>query len=213
MKLIISLVGSVALTFIMSAFAQEASPAASPEAQVPAASQETAAPAPAAPEAKATESPAAASTAEKKEAVSKPVAGRSPSTTAAAPSGKRMTVEGALKDNENRWEAATAKHDVATMGSLIADDFVGVYFDGKVMTRSSVIGEAKKDRDTYTSAVNERLAVHTFGSNVAVVVGTAHEKGTDKSGKPFERKLRFTDTWVERSGRWQCVASQVMKVM
>ena len=165
MKLIISLLGSVALTFIMSAFAQEASPTAAPEAQVPAASQETA-PAPAAPEAKVTESPAAASTAEKKEAVSKPVAGRSPSTTAAAPSGKRMTVEGALKDNENRWEAATAKHDVATMGSLIADDFVGVYFDGKVMSRSSLIGEAKKDRDTYTSAVNEKLTVHTFPCNL-----------------------------------------------
>jgi ketosteroid isomerase-like protein len=214
MKLIVSLLGSVALTFIMSALAQEESPTASPEAQAPAAAtQETPAPTPVTPEAKTTESPAAASPSQKKEAVSKPAAERSPSTAAAAPSGKRTTVEGALKDNENRWEAATAKHDVATMGSLIADDFVGVYFDGKVMSRSSLIGEAKKDRDTYAHAVNDRLAVHTFGPNVAVVVGTAHEKGTDKNGKPFDRKLRFTDTWVERGGRWQCVASQVMKVM
>jgi ketosteroid isomerase-like protein len=47
---------------------------------------------------------------------------------------------------------------------------------------------------------------------VAVVVGTAHEKGTGKDGKAFDRKLRFTDTWVERGGQWQCVASQLMKL-
>jgi len=95
---------------------------------------------------------------------------------------------------------------------MVADDYVGVYFDGKVMTRSGVIAESKKDRDTYKSAVNEKLAVHTYGPNVAVVVGTAHEKGTGKDGQPFDRKFRFTDTWVERNGRWQCVASQIMKV-
>jgi len=123
-----------------------------------------------------------------------------------------MSVEAALKDNENRWEAAIAKHDTATVGPMVADDYVGVYFDGKVMTRSGVIAESKKDRDTYKSAVNEKLAVHTYGPNVAVVVGTAHEKGTGKDGQPFDRKFRFTDTWVDRGGRWQCVASQIMKL-
>jgi len=60
--------------------------------------------------------------------------------------------------------------------------------------------------------VNEKLAVHTYGPNVAVVVGTAHVKGTGRDAKPFDRKFRSTDTWMERSGRWQCVASQVMKL-
>jgi ketosteroid isomerase-like protein len=212
MKLITSLLGSLALTFVVSAVAQEESPAPSPEAKAPAAAQETAAPAAAAPEAKATESPTTAPPEQKKEAPSKPAAAKSPSAAAAAPSGKRMTVEAALKDNENRWEAASAKHDTATIGSMVADDFIGVYLDGKITSRSGVIGEAKKDRDTYTSAVNEKLTVRSYGPNVAVVVGTAHEKGTGKDAKPFDRKLRFTDTWVERNGRWQCVASQVMKV-
>jgi ketosteroid isomerase-like protein len=216
MKLITSLLGIVALTFVTSALAQEESPSASPEEKPSTAAQETAAPTPAASETKATESPAAAPTAEKKETPSKAAAEKSPSPTgkaAAAPSGKRMSVDAALKDNENRWEAAIARHDVAAVSSMVADDFVGVYFDGKVMTRSGVIAESKKDRDTYKSAVNEKLAVHTYGPNVAVVVGTAHEKGMGKDGKSFDRKFRFTDTWVERNGRWQCVASQTMKVL
>ena len=95
---------------------------------------------------------------------------------------------------------------------MVANDFVGVYWDGKVMSRSGVLSSFKKDKDTYKSAKNESLKVHNFGPNIAVVVGTAREKGTGKDGKAFDRTFRFTDTWVERNGQWQCVASQVMKV-
>ncbi|PYL15165.1 MAG: hypothetical protein DMF46_07025 [Verrucomicrobia bacterium] len=217
MKLITSLLGVVALTFVTSALAQEESPSASPEEKASTAVQETTAPTPpVAPETRATATPAEQPATQKKEMPLKAAPEKSASPAAAraaaAPSGKKMSVEAALKDNENRWEAAIAKHDTVSVGSMVADDFVGVYFDGKVMTRSGVLAESKKDRDTYKSAVNEKLAVHTYGPNAAVVVGTAHEKGTGKDGKPFDRKLRFTDTWVERSGRWQCVASQVMKL-
>jgi ketosteroid isomerase-like protein len=208
MKLITSLLGIVALTFVTSALAQEESPSASPEpnASTTATAPEAPAPAPsAAPETRATATPTEQPGAQKKE---KPAAAK----TAAAPSGRKMSVEAALKDNENRWEAAIAKHDMVIIGSMAADDFAGVNFDGKVMSRSGLIAESKKDRDTYKSAVNEKLAVHTYGPDVAVVVGTAHEKGTGKDGQPFDRKFRFTDTWVERNGRWQCVASQIMKL-
>jgi len=217
MKLITSLLGVVALTFVTSALAQEESPSASPEEKASTAVQETTAPTPpVAPETRATATPAEQPATQKKEMPLKAAPEKSASPAAAkaaaAPSGKKMSVEAALNHNENCWEAAFAKHDTVSVGSMVADDFVGVYFDGKVMTRSGVLAESKKDRDTYKSAVNEKLAVHTYGPNAAVVVGTAHEKGTGKDGKPFDRKLRFTDTWVERSGRWQCVASQVMKL-
>jgi ketosteroid isomerase-like protein len=54
--------------------------------------------------------------------------------------------------------------------------------------------------------------VYNYGPSVAVVIGTAHEKGTTKDGKPFDRAFRFTDTWMQRGGQWQCVASHVMKI-
>src|SRR5437660_1334407 len=63
-----------------------------------------------------------------------------------------------------------------------------------------------------TPAANEKLAVHSYGPNMAVVVGTEREKGTGKDGKAFDRSFRFTDTWMLRNGQWQCVASQVMKL-
>ncbi len=221
MKIIISFLATAFLAAMTFAQEESASPAESTapttEEKASATVEETPASKPAeatAPAAEkkaepATSPKAAATAATKKEATTstaaKPAA-------AAAPSGKKMSVEAALKDNENRWEASYPAHDVSVAQSLVANDFAGVYWDGKVMSKSGVISEIKKDKDTYKSATNEKLAVHTYGPNVAVVVGTAREKGTGKDGKAFDRTFRFTDTWMLRNAQWQCVASQVMKL-
>jgi len=206
MKSIVSFV--VVISFIASAIAQEESPSPSVEQKASATVEESPAATTEHPTATAAESPsaakkgAAAATSPKKEA--SPAAAKAPA--------KKMSVEAALKDNENRWEASYAAHDASVAQTLVANDFAGVYWDGKVMGKSALVGEIKKDKDTYKSALNEKLAVHTYGPSVAVVVGTAREKGTGKDGKAFDRTFRFTDTWVERNGQWQCVASQVMKL-
>lgn len=213
MKFIIPLI--VALGIVSLAIAQEESPSPAAEESASATVQES-------PAETTTSSPAATAAAESAAPKKK-----SPATTAASPAagamaqkpaaaaakpGKKMSVEATLKDNENRWEASYAAHDVSVAQSFVANDFQGVYWDGKVMGKSGVIGEIKKDKDTYKSAANEKLAVRSYGSNCAVVIGTAHEKGTAKDGKAFDRAFRFTDTWVERNGQWQCVASHVMKI-
>lgn len=208
MKSIISFI--VVLSFIASAVAQEESPSPSAEEKASATVEESPAAAKPSeqPTATSTESPA---TRKKEAAAAMSPKEASPGAAAKVPA-KKMTVEAALKDNENRWEASYAAHDATVAQTLVANDFVGVYWDGKVMSKSGTLGEMKKDKDTYKSAANEKLAVHAYGPSVAVVVGTAREKGTGKDGKPFDRTFRFTDTWVERNGQWQCVASQVMKV-
>jgi hypothetical protein len=42
---------------------------------------------------------------------------------------------------------------------------------------------------------------------VAVSTGIYRDKGIEK-GKPFQRRGRFTNVWVNESGSWQCIASQ-----
>ena len=121
-----------------------------------------------------------------------------------------MSVEAALKSNENRWATAHGKEGAAIVEGLVADDFIGVSSKGKIQNRRAMLAEMKKDKDTYTFAKNEKLDVHKYGNNVAVVVGKYREKGTDKDGKAFDRAYYFTDTWVERHGAWKCVASESM---
>jgi ketosteroid isomerase-like protein len=118
-----------------------------------------------------------------------------------------MSAEAAIKDNENRWEAAIASHDVSTVEGFLAPDFMGVSSKGKFVNRSGLLGEFKSDKDTYKSTKNEKLNVRAFGKDVVVVTGRARENGTDKDGKPFDRTYLFTDTWVQRNGQWQCIAA------
>jgi hypothetical protein len=123
---------------------------------------------------------------------------------------KKSTVEATLKDIEDKWEASFMSHDPSVAKAYLADDYRGVSSKGKVMTKSSLLAEIKKDTDTYTSAKNGNMDVRVYGGQFAVVMGTSTEAGKGKDGKAFKRNFRWTDAWVLRNGKWQCVASQSM---
>jgi ketosteroid isomerase-like protein len=112
---------------------------------------------------------------------------------------------------ENKWSASIPSRDLPVLQTLLAEDYAGVTSKGKVVNKRGLLAEVKKDTDTITSATNGKMDVRVFG-NSAVVVGTSKEKGKDKEGKEFDRTYRWVDTWVERNGKWQCVASQAMQV-
>ncbi len=57
----------------------------------------------------------------------------------------------------------------------------------------------------YEVLVSESCRIKVYGT-VAVVTGTSHEKGLSK-GTRFDRRGRFTDTWIRTSGTWRRVAS------
>ncbi|HEV8617998.1 MAG TPA: DUF4440 domain-containing protein [Candidatus Udaeobacter sp.] len=208
MKLITSLVGIAALSFVTSSMLAQGEETATPASEeTPSTTiQETPAPTP---EAKAVSSPTKEPDAQKKE---EPATTPAPVKTTPSARGKKMSVSATLKDNEDRWSAAIAKHDTATIESMVAADFIGVNSKGKVQNRRAMLAEVKTDKDTYTSTKAEKLDVHMYGTGVAVVVGMANEKGTGKDGKAFDRTYRFTDTWMDRGGNWQCIASQVTLV-
>jgi uncharacterized protein (TIGR02246 family) len=109
---------------------------------------------------------------------------------------------------EERWQKANREHDVKTISELIAADFVGTSSTGKVGSKATLLAEARRDKNHYTSAEARRMSVRTEGDNVAVVTGVAHVTGTTSDGRRFNTSSRFTDTWVKRDGKWRCIASQ-----
>jgi len=44
--------------------------------------------------------------------------------------------------------------------------------------------------------------------NTAVVTGINHVKGRDDKGVAFDRRVRFTDVFLKKDGRWQVIATQ-----
>jgi ketosteroid isomerase-like protein len=133
------------------------------------------------------------------------------SAAAAKPMAKGST-DAQLKDIENRWEAAFQSHDVKVVEEILAENYVLTNDKGKVFNRRGALKEFKKNRDTLEKATSSDMVVHPINRDAAVVTGMAHEVGKEKDGKAFDRTYRWTDTYVNHNGKWECVASQVTLV-
>ena len=121
-------------------------------------------------------------------------------------------VEAKLKGMEDAWVKALVTKDQAAIANMIADDFAGFSPEGKHATKSQLLDEMKNDANTLSSATNENVDVNVYGPNLATVIGTTTEKGKDKDGKQFTRSYAWVDTWMERSGKWECIAEGVMQL-
>lgn len=214
MKIIIAAITALFAAAMPFAVAQEESPspAASPEAtasekQDPSVSVTTEATATPAPKSEASPSPTKSSS----PAATKTSPSATPNTAAVMPT-KKSTPEATIRDIEDKWEASVMKHDPSVAQAYLADDFRGVSSKGKVMSKSNLLSEIKKDTDVYSSTKNGKVDVRVFGGQFAVALGTSTEVGKAKDGQAFKRSFRWTDVWVLRKDKWQCVASQAMLV-
>jgi len=216
----ITIVAITALFALATPFAlaqeESPSPAASPEAtasekQDPSVSVTTEPTATPAPKSEASPSPTKSSSpaATKSSSSATPSTSSSPATEMPA---KKSTPEATIREIEDKWEASVMRHDPSVAQAYLADDFRGVSSKGKVMSKSNLLSEIKKDTDTYTSTKNGKVDVRVFGGQFAVALGTSTEVGKAKDGQAFKRTFRWTDVWVLRKDKWQCVASQAMLV-
>jgi len=118
---------------------------------------------------------------------------------------KGSPVEQGIIKLENDWNDASVKRDVVVLGRILADDYSFTDPDGVMWTKAQNLEMLKSGEDVVTSAVSTDMKVRVYG-NAAVVTGryTAKEK---LKGKDISGTSTFTDTWVKRSGSWQCVAT------
>ena len=107
---------------------------------------------------------------------------------------------------EDSWASALVKRDSVVFNRLLAPGFVYTEND-QLMNRAAVIRSVVAGPDTVTAAHNDSMVVHRYGAVTAVVTGWLVVEGRNASGA-FERRYRFTDTWVKRAGRWQIVAAE-----
>jgi ketosteroid isomerase-like protein len=105
---------------------------------------------------------------------------------------------------EAKWNAAYDRGDIATMNSLLADDFIITVEDGGTFSKSGYIAHYGDTTVHVETSEMSDLKVRMHGKT-AVVTGGYHEKGTSK-GKPYEYRDRFTDVWMNINGTWEVIA-------
>jgi ketosteroid isomerase-like protein len=109
---------------------------------------------------------------------------------------------------ENDWNDAAKKKDVAWFERNFADDATEVASrTAALQTKAEAIASMRTDKTVLESLALSELNARVDG-NVAIVTGVNRVRGRDEQGKPFDRRVRFTDTFIKRDGRWQVWASQ-----
>ncbi len=109
---------------------------------------------------------------------------------------------------ENDWNEAIKKHDATWVERNYADDATDVSSrTGALMNKAAAMADMRGDKSVVESI--DFLEANTrVDGNMAVVTGVYRDRGRDDSGKPYDRRVRFTDTWVKRDGRWLVWATQ-----
>ena len=109
---------------------------------------------------------------------------------------------------DTQYQAAVESYDVATMDRILADDFVLVVGNGTVFTKADLLKEARERNILYEQQkeLDGSQKVRVWG-DTAVVTAKLWLKGT-QNGKPFDRKLWFSDTYVRTKDGWKYVFGQ-----
>jgi len=123
---------------------------------------------------------------------------------------KAATAEQELLKLEQEWANADVKADVAFLDKILADEWVMTDADGVFSTKAESLAMLKSGDSKVSSEVPSEMKARVYG-DAAVVTGIATEKETFK-GKDTSGTYRFTDTWIKKAGRWQCVATHASKV-
>jgi ketosteroid isomerase-like protein len=108
--------------------------------------------------------------------------------------------EAALVQIEQTWARALQEQDVSILACILADEFEDADVAGAVSDRSKTLARAADHPGVHYEL--SELHARVYG-DVGYIRGIATVL-TDHGRVPL--KIRFTDVYVYRDGRWQCVA-------
>jgi ketosteroid isomerase-like protein len=123
---------------------------------------------------------------------------------------KGPSVAEGVKQLEHDWSDAMKAGDTDKLGQILADDWVGIGYDGSKETKQSYLAELKSGKSKLESFEFGPMDVKVLGS-VAVVQGSDTEKSTT-NGKDSSGKFAWMDVFAKRDGKWVAVRSEITMV-
>jgi|SRR5271155_3071819 len=108
-------------------------------------------------------------------------------------------------------DSALIAADLAELSRIFADDYVQYDETGKPSTRQEVLDKLKSGAIRYISMTSTGRRIRLLSRNVAIVHGSEDDE-VERSGKRFPVRYIYMDAVTKRNGRWQIVASQLVRL-
>jgi hypothetical protein len=108
------------------------------------------------------------------------------------------------------FDKAQITSDGATLERILGEELLLIAGSGRVESKADFIKDFtapgfKLDPFTILEPV------HKVRGTIAILGGVVLFKGME-DGKPFSQRIRFSDFWEKRNGRWQVVYIQVTRL-
>jgi ketosteroid isomerase-like protein len=107
---------------------------------------------------------------------------------------------------ENAWNEAEKHKDAKAVDALLAPSFAYTDSEGSFMNKAQFLASISSLSYHPDQIINEAMNAEPY-EHAVIVTGIYREQGSEK-GKPYTRRGRFTDVWIQENGAWLCAASQ-----
>jgi hypothetical protein len=117
-------------------------------------------------------------------------------------------------DMERKWAEGVCTNN-GVVAELLADDFEGISTRGERYTKADELRDEKGPRSAHGCALDDakvRFFSLASGEDVAIIYGSEHAIGKDKTHPDAKQCQVWTDTWLKRDGKWQIAAAQDNKI-
>ena len=118
-----------------------------------------------------------------------------------------MDDEKQLLELDQKWNEAYPKRDIAALDRIIADDWICIDGDGRVIGKRQLLDRVESSASFLESHKFDEIALRVF-KDAAIVTGRLSGEGRDKDGR-FYLEKRYMRVYVKRDSCWQSVATQV----
>jgi len=108
-----------------------------------------------------------------------------------------------ILESERQWAESVATGDTLAIERILADDFIGVDPKGRLYTKQQMIDETRNAPKYFVSNRLNDVKVRFYRKTAIAQGSETWEKRSGERGR-----FVWTDTWMQRNGRWQIVAAE-----
>jgi len=105
-----------------------------------------------------------------------------------------------LMQAEQTWARALEQRDTTALACILADEFEDAGPDGSLTSRATTLAKAADHAAVHHELSELRAQVRGDFGYIRGLAAAVNAQGK------VVAKVRFTDVYVYREGRWQCVA-------
>ncbi len=135
----------------------------------------------------------------------------SPQLLHAAPRAERHEQRHEIDQLEAQWRDALLKGDSKTLGSLLADDYIGITNNGTLLSKDDTLANLSSGTLHFDSIQLYERKIRFYGAT-ALVISRAEVAGRNPDG-PVSGTFRYTRVYVrDATGKWHIVSFETSPI-